>query len=1107
MGGGTAARAAPRFAPSGFFALRSPLLPIDQLVAWSDGLEGPRRLADGKDRELAAALERDAARLRGWLRDLVARPEVREALFVASPPLEGSLGLWLEQPDSERGQKVERALVKYVVRMACRSTPFGLFAGTSLGRIGPESRMVIGPIAEHQRHTRLDGDYLDSVCRSLVADPSVRAGLTLRPNSSLVVAAGRLRLVESRLVGRDRSYHLIAIDSDSYLEAVLERAAGGATPAELAAHLVALDPDIALDEAAAYIDELIDSQILEPALTPAVTGREPLADLLDQLPRGGDDSVGAVLARTGQALADLDGAGVGRPPAAYRAIAARLEVLPAPAELPRLFQVDLIKPAPELALSADLAREVTRAVDVGFQLSPVLGDHLAEFRAAFTRRYEMREVPLGEVLDEESGIGFGKSDAPAAQAAPLLERIPFPGRRGEPMGAAGPRQRRLADHIAAALRQGEPEVVLGDEDVEALSRGHTPPRPPTAFHVMFKVAAASAEALAAGDVTIYLTGTGGPSGVNLLGRFCHADPELLEAVVEHIRAEEAHRPDAIFAEVVHLPEGRIGNVIARPVLRGHEIPFLGRSGAPLERQIPLSDLLVSVRGDQVVLRSRRLGREVIPRLTSAHNYMGRSLGTYRFLCSLQRQVGFHGLDLGALELWPHTPRIRVGRVVLSLARWRVAGAELKELGGATRTERFRAVAALRGRHGLPRWVVQADGDNKLAVDLDNTLAVDAWVQLVKDRDHVVLLELAPGPDEAVLRGPEGRFQHEIVMPVCAERPGATDPGDAEAGREPTVPGPARSAASPSRRAGSVSGAAEVPRVFTPGSSWLYAKLYTGPATGDEVLRRLVAPLRRQLLDTGAADRWFFLRYADPDTHIRVRFHGEPARLAAEGLPALHQAAAPLLAEGLVSTIQLDTYEREIERYGGPAAIDAAEVLFAADSDAVLAILDLIAGDEGQSAAWQLTLAGIDQLWGDLGMTLEERLSAAEAARENLGREHRADGPARVTIERALGHTFRRERLALEQLLDPVGRSESPLWPGLEVLDARSRAMAGPIAALRAAEAAGQLGRPLRAMAWDLAHMVANRMLRVAARAQEMVLYDFLGRLYRSRIARARKSDR
>ena len=89
---------------------------------------------------------------------------------------------------------------------------------------------------------------------------------------------------------------------------------------------------------------------------------------------------------------------------------------------------------------------------------------------------------------------------------------------------------------------------------------------------------------------------GGPSGARLFGRFCHGDSALQSAVEEHLRAEEALDPEAIFAEIVHLPRSRDVNVAARPVLRGYEIPCLGQSGAPGDRQIPLADLTVSEKG-------------------------------------------------------------------------------------------------------------------------------------------------------------------------------------------------------------------------------------------------------------------------------------------------------------------------------------------------------------------------------------------------------------------------------------------------------------------------------------------------------------------------------
>ena len=120
------------------------------------------------------------------------------------------------------------------------------------------------------------------------------------------------------------------------------------------------------------------------------------------------------------------------------------------------------------------------------------------------------------------------------------------------------------------------------------------------------------------------------------GRFCHADAELTRRVEEHLRAEEALRPDALFAEIVHLPQGRIGNILSRPVLREYEIPFLGRSGAPAERADPGHRPARSPSpGSGSCCARARLGREVIPRLTSAHNFCRGSLGVYRFLCMLQ----------------------------------------------------------------------------------------------------------------------------------------------------------------------------------------------------------------------------------------------------------------------------------------------------------------------------------------------------------------------------------------------------------------------------------------------------------------------------------------
>lgn len=294
-----------------FFVLRTPLLPFEELEDWSAGLEAPLVPGNAPER-LAAALEADRARLRARLREISERPEVREALFVASPDLEIGLEAWRRDPDGKKGRRAEEALVRYFLRMTTRSTPFGLFSGCSVGTVAEEARLTLAPRAGYRRRTRLDMDYLFALAEDLERSPELRPSLRFRPNSSLY------------------------------------QAEGGATLGELSRALVEGDPEgeITLEEAEGFIGELIDSQILVSDLAPPVAGREPVEDLIDQLARHpAAAAVAERLRRTGAAMADLDRTMWGAGPGDYRAVSKELGELPASIDLQRLFQVDMIKPA------------------------------------------------------------------------------------------------------------------------------------------------------------------------------------------------------------------------------------------------------------------------------------------------------------------------------------------------------------------------------------------------------------------------------------------------------------------------------------------------------------------------------------------------------------------------------------------------------------------------------------------------------------------------------------------------------------------------------------------------------------------------------------------
>jgi thiopeptide-type bacteriocin biosynthesis protein len=1047
--------------PSGLVVLRTPLLPMEEIEAWCAALQTP----GAADETVGETLVHDRALLRERLREIVDRPEIAEALYLASPDLSDTLEHWKRDPDSKKGKKTEQALVRYFLRMASRPTPFGLFSGCTAGGIGNHTRLSLAPRSAYRRHSRLDMDYLFALCEQLSRDPELRAELRFRPNSSLYETAGRVRFAETRVHGRVRTAHLVAVEAFDALRDTLRRAADGARLHELAAALVASDPDgeITAEDAEAFLHELIDSQLLVPELALPVTGEESTTALLRQL----DELSGASdarwrLAHTECTLRDIDAAGLGSPIEVYRSLASELEPLGVPVSLARLFQVDLTKPAEEVVIGGNVVDELVRGVEVLHRFSRMQQERsLEEFRNAFVDRYGAgREMPLVDVLDEESGIGFERANRAGAEASTLLVGLPLQ-RRGEGSGFMWRKEdSALIDLVMRALAEGRSEIELKEDDLSRLERPARPPMP-EAFQAMAVLCAESAAAVERGDFRLLLYGAQGPSGARMFGRFCHADPAIDEGVRKHLADEEALHPDALFAEIVHLPAGRIGNVLARPVLRGHEIAFLGRSGAPPERQLSVQDLTVTVLGERIRLRSRSLDREILPRLTTAHNTSMESLGVYRFLAAIQPSVGMQW-DWGALEVAPFLPRVTYGRLVLARARWLVRDAEIQPIAEATGAERYRLAKRLRETRRMPRYLSLAEGDNELFIDFENVLTLDSVIELVRNRSEVTFTEFFPLPGELCAEGAEGRFFHELVVPFTR-----------------------RTAESAAPRESRFAPSLLIQRTFPPGSEWLYAKLYTGTATADRVLCDEVAPLAAEAVASGAARRWFFIRYGDPAWHLRIRFHGDPRQLREVVQPRLEEMAGRLIDRGGAWKLQFDTYEREIERYGGSEAIELAEEIFYRDSEAVVALLPSCAGDAGADLRWQLMLAGIDRLYTDFGFDLEARLRLAESARAGFAQMFLYD-----SLRDDLAKRFRAQRGSLSSLLEAR----------IPALDQRSAAVA-PVARDLFTR---RLQTPVDAILPSIIHMFVNRLSRSAGPEHEMVLYDYLVQLYRSRVARMSK---
>ncbi len=1009
---------------SGFFVLRAPLLPIEEL---------DRLRADP-----------------GYWQTLAARPEVREALHLASP------GLMQRLAAGEPDARVAASVTAYLVRMCTRATPFGLFAGCAVGAVSDTTALAVDGPEGTARHSRPDTEVLATLVERLLADPATRQAMMVEPNSSRYHAAGAMRIIESRLRHGRRTHHLVVIEDDAPLRCALEAASGGCL-VDKVAEAVAAETGVELDEARHYVDALVEAHVLTPVAEPAVTGAEPLAHVLSSL-RGPDlAATSQALERVSDELARLDAAGLGNPPSAYDTVAAGLLELAGGGDSARLIQVDLHRAGAGLTLGHDTVQLLAKGVDLLHRLSARGEDPaLRRFKADFAARYEDREVPLMEALDEEMGIGFDRSPHPAADESPLLAGIDLGGVAGQYAFTA--RDAALLDLLMRTRDSGALEL---DAATVARLTNPTPLPLPDALAVFASVL----------DDGVEFQSASGPSGAELLGRFCHGDPRLHDAVRTHLRAEEAHAPGVVFAEIIHLPEGRVGNILARPVLRDYELVLLGGSGAPAGRQLSMDELTVRLDGARVVLYSPRVGAEVRPRLSTAHNTAWRGFGVYRFLAALQNDGVTGGLtwDWGALASAPTLPRVTAGKLVLARARWRLSADELKTVTGSDPAAGW---AALSRDRGLPCELLVTDGDIRLYVDTASPALAATAAKLLRGRSQAVVEEVLPS---TVAAGPQGSFANEVIVPFL------------RSGEPAPIP------QKPWRTT-------DVRRSFAPCSEWLYVKAYTGTASADRILTDAVSPVVAKLRDDGMIDRWFFLRYADPDHQLRLRLHGEPAALREHALPLLTDALGSHLGDGTVWKVSTDTYDREVERYGGDAGIDLAERLHAVDSDAVLQVLRILDSDTfsetAPDARWKLCLYATDRLLADAGLDVQQRREWAK----NGAAGYRPEYPNALNLDPGIGQRWRAERADVTAMLDDT--SEHVCEPARRVFRQRSDLMVPLLDDLAARARRGELTQSYHHLLHSFSHLNAVRLLRSAARTHELILLSFLDRHYASQIARA-----
>lgn len=999
------------------------------------------------------------------LNDLLQNKVFLEAIYLASPVLydeciklkEGKL------KTEKEVKKLTASLIKYYQRMFTRCTPFGLFSGCAIVNWDDRETKVLYTENDIFRSTRLDMHFLCALAQKLALIPVIKNRIQYYPNSSIYKMADEAWYVEYKYVNIKREHRISAVLYSDYLLLILQNAIPGITIGEMV-HLLVLKAGVTSEEATIFVNELIEGQILVNALEPAITGNEFLEQILEILNLINPDKNVEItdliisLETIKNQIKKID-ATLNNDVGAYKQIIEEIKKLDVPFEEGKLFQTDLFRKPANNIISNETQQSLLKAFSfLNGLYSQNTNDNLTAFAKKFQDRYDEKEVPLLSLLDAETGIGYAFNVG--EDISPLLEDLSFPSNNIDKIIRWNKPDMWFLKKLKIAFKEDLYEIEISEDDIKQFTPSWKDL--PPSVSVIFKLVE---------NNKVVLNIIGGSSAINLLGRFAHGDKNISQIAIDIAFQENKQNEEIIFAEIVHLPESRTGNVLLHPAFRNYEIPFLAKSSFPPEHQIALNDLYITVKNGNIKLFSKRLNKEIIPRLSNAHNFSHKSLPLYHFLCDLQTQklrknFFFHWGEVPSQ--FTFLPRVVFKDVILFVASWRFFKEDIEEI---IKEAAINAgvIPEFISKWKLPRYVVLADGDNELLVDFKNNLSLETFLHTIKNKSAIILKEFFMGNKAVANDDKSGFYNNEFIASLIKTEKVY---GNTINFREHNIQ-----------------------RSFSPGSEWVYYKLYCGVKSADTILLEAIYPLIVRFLSEKKIDKWFFVRYNDPEFHLRIRFHLTDKNHFGDFVKEFGMRISNFETENIIWKTQLDTYHRELDRYTG-RGIELSETLFFKDSMQKLFFLKYTTGDDRENIRWLWGLKFIDILLDAFNFSLEQKYSLLKILKENFAKEFNAN----KELFQQLNKKYRLNKNTIQKIID--NEENEPIWQVLTQLfnkeECNFKNIARQILSSIEPEAPTLT---INSLISSYIHMGLNRLFVSDARKQEMIIYDFLFQYYHTKVKR------
>ncbi|WP_113654723.1 lantibiotic dehydratase [Pedobacter namyangjuensis] len=647
-------------------------------------------------------------------------------------------------------------------------------------------------------------------------------------------------------------------------------------------------------------------------------------------------------------------------------------------------------------------------------------ENMEHFKQQFNARFDQQEICLALALDPEAGIGYGNL-AHDFNANPLVSEL-------KNNSSTIINKRISYGNLHSFLLN---KMMLGREILLEEFAGVTPNTPlitPNTISVLFE--------LYKGNPVIY--SAGGTSANALLGRFSLGDNTIAQLCKTMVAIEEKANEDVLFFDIAYQAEQRVDNVNRRLQLYNYELPLLTWSthSTPLD----LEDIMVSISSNEVILRSKKLGKRLIPRLATAYNYNRSDLAAFRFLCDLQHQNIRSNFGISLPILFPDLdfyPRVSYKGIIVSASKWLFKKSRISDANGIKSLDIDKVKQWLLENNIIGFFKV-GDTDQTLTFNTKQEEDLLMFLTYAQQQNSDFYVTEGLYDEKDMVKDEHGALYHPqyIASYFHEERVYQKTKRRDKAKTE----------------------------IESPGGEWLYFEIYAHPNQSNRLLQLIwksfIKPHKLKL------KAWFFIRYFDPKPHIRLRLQLKDAAQTFALMRLLRAILDTDVKSNLVNDIQLKTYYKEMERYG-PKRMHLVEQFFSADSEFVIKSLKKYIHQPSQLGA---TLALMQLLVQNTFDDITEQLTFAKHLANSFAKELDIDQEGFKKINASFKQLTILPNLTPIQILPSYARLFGKLIEDCENAETKTRLLA------------------------DLIHMHINRTFSIDQRVYEAILYQYLLRV-------------